>query len=231
MQGRKVNVPILMYHYVEPWPNNASLVRRGLTVRPENFAAQMQYLHDNGFETVGLTEVLLALTRDTPLPPKPIVITFDDGYAGLMANALPVLQQYHYTATVFVITEFMDFNRPEYLSWDDAKKLRAAGWEIEPHTKSHEELNGKSRDLQIYQMLGAMQTIEANLGYMPRFFCYPAGKYDALTIELAKELNLWGGVITVQGRDHTFADRYTWTRQRVDGQGDMKAFINLVRSP
>lgn len=226
--GRRVRVPILMYHYVEPWPADASDMRRGLTVRPEDFAAQLDYLAGKGYQPVGLDQVAQALALGRPLPERAVVLTFDDGYRTLLDHALPIAQQRGFPGTVFVITELIDRGLPAYLTWDQARRLAGLGWAIAPHSKTHAELPGRGRDFQLYEMLGSLQTIEANLGVRPRFFCYPAGKYDAVTLQLAAELELWGAVTTRPGRVHTFADRFTWTRVRVDGRGTLRDFINAV---
>jgi peptidoglycan/xylan/chitin deacetylase (PgdA/CDA1 family) len=225
---RRVRLPILMYHYVEPWPADASNIRKSLTVRPEDFAAQMAYLHDQGYVTVSLYELMTALTVGTPLPEKAVILTFDDGYRSLMDYAVPEMNPYGYAGTVFVITELMDREFDAYLTWPQAEALYAQGWKIEPHTKTHDELAGEDRDFQLYQMLGSMQTVEAHIGVMPRFFCYPAGKYDDVTLRLAHELNLWGAVTTTLSRWHTLADQYTLSRVRIDGQGTLENFITSL---
>lgn len=222
---RRLRLPILMYHYIEPWPAEVSEIRKNLTVRPEDFAAQMAYLHDQGYATVSLYDLMQALIVGTPLPEKAVVLTFDDGYRSLMEYAVPEMQRYGYTGTVFVITELMDREFDAYLTWPQAEALYAQGWRIEPHTKTHDELAGQSRDFQLYQMLGSMQTVQAHIGVMPRFFCYPVGKYDDLTLQLAQELNLWGAVTTEPGRWHTLADQFTLSRVRMDGQGTLDNFV------
>jgi peptidoglycan/xylan/chitin deacetylase (PgdA/CDA1 family) len=225
---RTVRLPILMYHYIEPWPADADIYRQSLTVKPEDFAAQMQYLHDNGYAVVDLYALAEALALGAPLPEKAVALTFDDGYRTLMDHAVPVMERFGFTGTVFVITEFADLDQPRYLNWPQLKALHAAGWDIEPHTKTHLELAGEPRDLQLYQMLGAIETIAANVGVRPRFMCYPAGRYDAVTLQLAEAMNLWGGVITVNGRRHGFGDRFAWTRVRVDGRYGLDNFIYAV---
>lgn len=217
-----------MYHYIEPWPAGADELRRGLTVRPEDFAAQLDYLAAHGYRAVSLQDLAEALTLGRPLPERAVVLTFDDGYRTLLDQALPIAQAHGFTGTVFVITELIDRGFPAYLSWDQARALAGLGWQIEPHTKTHPELAGRSRAKQLYEMLGSIETIEANLGARPRFFCYPSGKYDATTLQLADELQLWGAVTTRPGREHTFADRFTWTRVRVDGRGSLRDFIAAV---
>jgi peptidoglycan/xylan/chitin deacetylase (PgdA/CDA1 family) len=225
-ETRPVRLPILMYHYVEPWPSDPDQLRQGLTVRTEDFAAQMAYLHDHGYVTVSLYDLADAMALGKPLPEKAVVLTFDDGYRSLMDQVLPVLQPYGYTGTVFVITQFMDDDMPAYLTWPQAEALYAQGWKIEPHTKTHEQLAARDRDFQLYQMLGSVQTVQAHIGSQPRFFAYPSGKYDDLTLELARELNLWGAVTVEFGREHRWNDRYEITRVRISGTAGLSDFVN-----
>ncbi|MGH2522703.1 MAG: polysaccharide deacetylase family protein [Anaerolineales bacterium] len=226
--NRQVRLPILLYHYVEPWPADADALRQGLTVRPENFAAQMQYLHDHGYVTVSLYDLIYALALGWPLPEKAVVLTFDDGYRTLVDYALPAMQPYGYTGTVFVITELMDGEFPQYLTWPQAEGLYARGWKIEPHTKTHDELAGRDWDFQLYQMLGSIQTVQAHIGATPRFFACPSGRCDALTHQLARELHLWGVMTAGFGRVHTFDGRYTFARVRVDGRAALQDFVNAL---
>jgi peptidoglycan/xylan/chitin deacetylase (PgdA/CDA1 family) len=85
-------------------------------------------------------------------------------------------------------------------------------------------LAGRDRAFQLYQMLGSIQTVAAHIGVEPRFLCYPSGKYDDTTLQLARELNLWGAVTVDFGRTHTLKDRYTLSRVRVSGQEKMSEF-------
>jgi peptidoglycan/xylan/chitin deacetylase (PgdA/CDA1 family) len=219
-----------MYHYVEPWPAKANEIRKNLTVRPEDFTAQMEYLHQHGYITVSLYDLVYALAQGRSLPPKAVIVTFDDGYRSLPQYAVPVMEAYGYTGTIFVIADFMDSGFDAYLTWPEAEKLYTQGWKIEPHSKSHEQLAGRDRAFQLYQMLGAVQTVAAHIGVQPRFFCYPSGEYDALTLQLAHELNLWGGVTVEFGRTHTLATLYTLRRVRVSGQETLQEFVNGLGS-
>jgi peptidoglycan/xylan/chitin deacetylase (PgdA/CDA1 family) len=226
--GRRVRLPILMYHYIEPWPPGADELRQGLTVRPEDFAAQMAYLHTQGYVTLSLYDLIAALARGVPVPERAVVLTFDDGYRSLMDYAVPALQPYGYTGTVFVITQLMDEGFPQYLTWPQAESLYAQGWKIEPHTKTHDQLAGRGRDFQLYQMLGAMQTVAAHIGATPRFFAYPSGDYDELSVQLAQEMHLWGAVTVNIGRTHEFDNRFLLHRVRVSGLGSLSDFVNAL---
>lgn len=227
---RQLRLPILMYHYVEPWPANASLLRKALTVQPADFAAQMAYLYAQGYVTVSLYDLMATLALGQPLPNRAVVLTFDDGYRTLMDYAAPTLKPYGYTGTVFVITQLMDENFAQYLTWPQAESLYAAGWKIEPHTKTHPILAGHDRNYQLYEMLGAVQTVQAHIGTAPRFFAYPYGKWDALTIELAKEMNLWAAVTELPGAVHDYADRYTLHRVRINGTITLPDFIRTIKA-
>ena len=221
---RQAPLPILMYHYVEPWPPGPDELRQGLTVRPDDFAAQLAYLHAEGYVTVSLYDLVDALAVGRPLPEKAVVITFDDGYRSLMDYAVPMMQPYGYTGAVFVITQLMDEDFPQYLTWAQAESLYAQGWMIEPHTKTHEQLAGRGREFQLYQMLGSLQTVEAHIGRTPRFFAYPSGEYDDLSVQIARELRLWGAVTTQYGLVHTLGSLYTLARVRVSGTGTLDEF-------
>jgi peptidoglycan/xylan/chitin deacetylase (PgdA/CDA1 family) len=228
--SRKVRLPILMYHYVEPWPANASALRQRLTVQPADFAAQMAYLHSQGYVTVSLYDLMAALALGRPLPDRAVVLTFDDGYRTLTDYAVPALNLYGYAGTIFVITQLMDENSLQYLTWPQAEALYAAGWKIEPHTKTHASLAGRDRDYQLYEMLGSVQTVQAHIGTAPRFFAYPYGKWDATTIELARQMHLWAAVTELPGAVHDYADRYTLHRVRINGTITMQDFIRTVKA-
>jgi peptidoglycan/xylan/chitin deacetylase (PgdA/CDA1 family) len=226
--SRQVRLPILMYHYVEPWPEGADELRQRLTVRPEDFAAQMAYLHAQGYACLSLYDLIEALASGRQLPDRAVVLTFDDGYRGLYDHARPVMQQYGFAGTVFVITQLMDEGFPQYLTWEQAEALYAQGWKIEPHTKTHHNLKGRGRDFQLYQMLGSMLTVEAHIGTTPRFFAYPSGQHDELSVQLAEELHLWGAVTTEYGRWHTHGQRFTTRRVRVAGTNTLADFVALL---
>ena len=140
---------------------------------PRPFIAIAQWLRERGFETVSLYDMQNALAFGQPLPAKPIVISFDDGYRGVYDFAFPVMRAHGYTGTLFLPTELIDKQEPDYINWQMAEELARAGWKIEPHTKSHVELPGQPHNYILYQALGSMETIRAHVGYQPRYFCYP----------------------------------------------------------
>jgi peptidoglycan/xylan/chitin deacetylase (PgdA/CDA1 family) len=223
-----VRVPILMYHYISEPPEDADEYRTDLSVPPDQFRQQMQYLADHGFTTIDFYDLALATTARGTLPEKPVILTFDDGYLDNYEHAFPILQEFGFEGTFFVVTEFVDFNRPGYMTWEMIKEMSAAGMRIEPHSKTHADLSGQSRDTLIWEILGSQQTIEAHIGYTPRFFCYPGGRYDEDTIAILQELDFWGAVTTAGGKWHGHADRYEWSRLRMRYTTDLPTFAVFV---
>ena len=112
---RRIRVPILMYHYLSAPPPGADAVRRSLSVSPETFAEHLRYLKEAGYETISLADLALALQIGHPLPERPIVITFDDGYRDNYTQAFPLLRAQGYTATFFLVTGPIDEGNEDYM--------------------------------------------------------------------------------------------------------------------
>ncbi len=223
-----LQVPILMYHYISVPPADADIYRTDLSVAPENFRAQLQYLADSGYQTVDLYDLTLAITAKRDLPPKPVIITMDDGYRDNYDNAFPLLKEFGMQATFFVVTQFIDEGREDYMTWDMVKEMAAAGMRIEPHSKTHPDLSGQPYDYVLYEILSAQQTIAAQIGYTPRYFCFPGGRYDATTIQVLQDMDMWGAVTTQGGMYHGFDNRYEWSRLRMRYTTGMGEFAQMV---
>ncbi len=214
---REVDVPILMYHYISEPPPDADSIRRGLSVTPAQFEEHLRYLKENGYRTISLYQLLLHLTHGEPLPEKPIILTFDDGYRDNFENAFPLLQEYGFKATFFLITNFIDEGRPLYMTWDQVKTMAQAGHEIGAHSRDHPDLRGKDIDFLVWQILGAKEAIQNGAGITPRFFSYPSGKYDENTIAVLKSAHYWGAVTIHQGVHQSSDSLFELQRIRVHG--------------
>ncbi|MCS7179166.1 MAG: polysaccharide deacetylase family protein [Anaerolineae bacterium] len=221
-------VPILMYHYVEDLPPHADRIRRDLTVRPEMFEAQLQYLAQAGYQTITLTDLYLHLTEGRPLPEKPVILTFDDGYRDAYTVVFPLLQKYGFVGTFFVLATPADYGSPRYLDWGMMKEMADAGMEIQGHGRDHVDLRGRSYEFLVYQILGIKEAVEYHTGRPVRFFCYPSGHYDASVIAVVRSAGYWGAVTTAYGRIHTRENLYTLQRIRIRGSDTLESFIAKV---
>lgn len=227
---RRLRVPILMYHYVSEPPEDADRYRRDLSVTPEQFDRQLRWLRDNGYTVVSLEDLARALRVGTRLPPRPIVLTFDDGYADAYERAFPLLKKHGMTASFFVVTEWIDEGRAGYLTWDQAREMAAAGMSIQSHSRTHPDLSrGCDYDCLVYQVLGSVQTIEAEIGVRPRFFCYPSGRYNGEVMQVLEQVGIVAAVTTHGGTLHVSERPLQLARVRVRGTTDLGDFAWMVR--
>lgn len=223
---RRVRCPILMYHYVSQLPSDADKYRLDLTVLPENFQAHCEYLAENNYRTVTMEQLYGALMRGEKLPPRRVVMTFDDGYADAYTEAFPVLRQFGMTGTFFVVRDFM--GQAGYMTWAQAGEMLAAGMEIENHSVSHIDLRGLDRDTMLYQIGAAADEIQKQLGRRPRFFCYPGGRYDQLAVQVVQETGHLMAVTTADGLIHTSSDLLLMARARVRGSTGVQGLEWLI---
>jgi peptidoglycan/xylan/chitin deacetylase (PgdA/CDA1 family) len=226
--ARSVRLPILMYHYLSVPPPDADRYRIDLSVTPDTFAAHLDAMQQAGYTPISFYTLLAHLNQGAPLPEKPVIITFDDGYRDNYEHALPLLAARGMTATFFIVTDFIDEQRPEYLTWDMVRALYAAGMSVESHGRNHVSLKNKDRDYLIWQALGSMETIQFELGVRPFFVSYPAGEYDDLTIDVFRSAGYWAGVTTVQGATHHSDDLFRMPRVRVRNSTSTDELLRLL---
>ena len=177
-QGRapdSLRVPILVYHNIQSAAEGRAVRGADLTMRPEVFAAQMQYLKDHQIPVVSLGALVEALEGKRSLPPKAVVITFDDGRVNQYHNAVPLLRKLGFTATFFPFTHAMDRN-PRYFTWAQLRELQQAGFTIGSHTSLHVRVD-KMRDAKMHEeVTGSREALQKNLGACAtEYFSYPFG--------------------------------------------------------
>ncbi|MEM7332917.1 MAG: polysaccharide deacetylase family protein [Chloroflexota bacterium] len=223
-----VKVPILMYHYVSIPPEDADVYRTDLSVKPDAFLEQMTYLAENGYNPIDFYDLSRAITNQQELPEKPVILTFDDGYLDNYENAYPILEQFGFKGTFFIVTEFVDFGREEYMSWEMITEMAANGHRFEPHSRTHPDLRNRERPFLIWEMLGPQETLAFHLGYTPRYFSYPSGRYDQAAIDILDELDFWGAVTTQSGKWHGFPKRFEWNRLRVRFNTPLAEFKDMI---
>jgi len=225
---RRIYVPILMYHYVSPLPSNADSIRIDLTVSPDTFREHIQYLRNAGYETISLYQLYNALVAGLPLPPKPVILTFDDGYVDHYEYVFPVLQEFGFTGTFFIITDIADANTPGYLTWAQIREMAGVGMSLESHAKNHVDLAGRDRDFLVYQIIGSLESLEANIGQSAAMFCYPSGRYDETTLTAIEQFPVLLAVTTRYGAYHTTSSRFELPRLRVSNDTDVTALERLL---
>jgi peptidoglycan/xylan/chitin deacetylase (PgdA/CDA1 family) len=184
------SVPVLMYHAVSHEPPPAT---RALSVTPGAFAAQMALLEERGRTPLTAAELGEAWRRGTALPPRPVLITFDDGYEGVHRHALPVLAAHGLSATVFVSTGWLR-GRPgpggapdTMLDWDQVRELAAAGVEIGGHSHSHPQLDQLPEGQLVTEVERCREITAEETGAAPVSFAYPFGYSDRRVRRVVRE--------------------------------------------
>ncbi|MCC7352720.1 MAG: polysaccharide deacetylase family protein [Anaerolineae bacterium] len=226
--AREARVPILMYHYISVPPPGAGAIRRDLSVSPERFEAHLRYLKEAGYQSISLRDLLYHLALGWPLPPKPIILTFDDGYRDNYENAFPLLKSYGFRGTFFLVTDLIDQGLPAYMTWSQIKEMYQAGMEFGAHSRNHPDLRDKPVDYLVWQSLGPSETIAYNLGEQPRFYSYPSGQYDKKAVEVIRSAGYWAGLTVHQGMTHSSQRLYELQRIRIRGAHSAEDLARLL---
>lgn len=213
---RRVRVPILMYHYVGPLPQDADPLRTGLTVRTDEFRDQLTWLRREGYSSISFDQLFAALDEGAPLPDKPVILSFDDGYRDHFTVALPLLLEAGFAGTFFVISERVDAQDPNHLDREQVAAMAAEGMTMESHSRSHRDLAGRDRDTLVFELLGSRETLEAYTGRAPVTVAWPFGSHDALARQVAREAGYRMAVSTRAGVLHSNTGLFDLARIRIN---------------
>ncbi len=220
-------IPILMYHdlgFVDsPW-----------CIPPEQFEAQMAFLHAEGYKAISLTELQEALTKNRPLPQKSVIITFDDGRKGIYAHAWPILQKYGFTATIYIVPSWVEGqNIPAeesyspFLTWAELRELAAAGLEIGSHSSSHKNLSHLNTEELEKEFSDAEAAITKKLQRKVKHLAYPYGIYSEEVLSAAR--SRYETAVTIERGFSKAAGKFA--RQWVMKETSVENFRRLLAPP
>jgi len=240
-------VPVLVYHHFLPEAVAKAYPTSELIVSTEDFTAQMRLLAEGGYHTITTADLAAWLLRGEPLPSKPVLITFDDGYESQYVYALPILKTFNLKATVFIITGDLHEQNPAYsprvlsaLDWHELKAMADSGLiDVEDHTHAmHNAVKGRGAGLSLSDqavlddLALSKRILSTRLDRSaPVAFAYPRGDYDARYIDLVKKsgfqlaFSVAGGPVREGANPFTLhrigVFRHHWLgtfRKMVDGQ-------------
>lgn len=193
-----LNVPILIYHHVQPLAEAQALGHAQLTVDSNIFDEQMNYLVSHGYTTISSDQVVNALLTHQQLPPKSIVVTLDDGYDDFYNYALPIAKKHNVTLDWMIPSGLI--NNPGYMTWDQLKEASQNSLiHIYNHTWSHAALGDASHEKIEQEVMTANNQLEANLGGKVTLFVYPYGSFGPGVIGFLKDHGFVGGISTING--------------------------------
>lgn len=226
--------PILMYHRVAP---EGSEALRRYRVTPKQFENQLRYLAENGYRGLTLEQLGEFLRRRKPIPGNAVCLTFDDGYVDFYEYAWPLLKQYGFPATMFIVTDAAgkrndwdaDYNDPvELMDWDKIVELAKQGLHLGSHSASHPALTALNPDQIAEELLRSRTEMEMRLGIPVRTICYPYGSVDSVVEHLAAAGGYVYGV-TTQDRLTGMSDSpLALPRVEVNGRHSLDEFIRRL---
>jgi peptidoglycan/xylan/chitin deacetylase (PgdA/CDA1 family)/glycosyltransferase involved in cell wall biosynthesis len=190
-----IRLPVLSYHHVGPLRPG---IHPMLTVSPERFARQIEWLVRRGYTSINIEDWLAWCREGRALPSKPVLITFDDAYSDTARYALPALQRHGLTATVFVVTALVGKSN----EWDrragwaalplmDADQIRAwaaRGFAFGSHGRTHSDLTTLDPEQLDREVSGSARELEEIIGKRPSGFAYPYGRYNARVRDCVAEV-------------------------------------------
>jgi peptidoglycan/xylan/chitin deacetylase (PgdA/CDA1 family) len=219
-------VPVLMYHVINPPPSGAPFP--GLYVPADEFAAQMQALKAAGWHAVTMDQLEAYWTRGVPLGPgKPVVLTFDNGYASQYVNALPILKHLGWVGDENIQLSGLPPDQGG-LTDGQVRGLIAAGWELDTQGISHADLIALDSSQLKDQVDNARQILQKRYGVPVNWFCYPSGHYNATVIAAVKAAGYAGSTTVIPGWANPTEDPYRLPRLRVLGGTSPPALLQQI---
>jgi peptidoglycan/xylan/chitin deacetylase (PgdA/CDA1 family) len=224
--GGEAHVPILMYHHIGDLPIDATELQTTWTVTPKNFDAQMQWLARSGFRSISMAQLVAHLKNRQPLPTKPIIISFDDGWEEQFSTAFPIMTRYGLSGTFFVYTQPLDHT--EFMTWAQVQELAAGGMDIQSHSITHPHLRTLTSDVAFKEIADSKAVLEKRLGKPVVAFCYPFGEYSNAIIEMVKRARYESAVTLASGYRQRADELYALHRIRVSYNDTLDDFAKRL---
>lgn len=231
-QSKGDRLPILMYHSISsPPPLVGSQRSQRFQLHPESFSAQLRYLKEHDFYSVTLSDWREAILTQIPLPEKAVLMTFDDGYLDFYTHAWPLLKQYGFSATVFIITDWVgrQLEGAPLMDWQHIAQLQAAGIEVGSHSNSHASLLSLPPAEIMEEGLRSRQQLEQKLGTAVRAFCYPFGDSDSIVRHLIGACGYETGVSLGAKRSSLNENLLNLSRIEIKGTDSLQRFAAKLK--
>lgn len=210
LYGPCVYLPTLMYHHIGEG-------HAGLTVTPKYFQGQLQYLQARSYHVIQMLDLINFFDSGAPLPTKPILLTFDDGYTDFITNVVPLISIFQYPVTLFLPTGLV--NNPGYVTWD---QLNSDFVFVANHTWSHHNMRADAGI--IAKEISTAQTQLEQHGFgSPRVFAFPYGAFGALSEQYLSSNNFKLAFTTQPGSTLCKKKRFELPRVRI-GNAPLSAY-------
>lgn len=173
LSGRGSPIPVLMYHHVEDLGPDATEGKKDWTVSVDAFRSQMAYLEEHGWTSISSTMLAAYLLDGQPLPPRPVMISVDDGNRSFYENGWPIMQETSLRPVMFLVPSFAEYSG--YVNWDEMRSMVAGGAWVGSHSYSHRNLREVPESELAWEMGDSRAILESQLGVTVDGFCFPYG--------------------------------------------------------
>ncbi|HEX4031069.1 MAG TPA: polysaccharide deacetylase family protein [Terracidiphilus sp.] len=235
LSDRGSSIPILMYHNISEDDESGVHGYYRTTTSPRVFAQQMEYLHQEGYQTYSLAQAVAQLGVETGSVAKNVVITFDDGYRDFYRNAFPALSRFGQTATMFLPTAYigersLEFKGKECMTWPEVRELQRYGILFGSHTVNHPQLSSLDRGTIEMELSVSKKTIEEKTGFAVDSFAYPYAfpqsnrDFRDMLRNLLDGAGYRNGVCTMVGRVGRQSEPLFMERLPINGLDDRALF-------
>ena len=196
LYGPCAYVPTLFWHHIENMDQAKAENHAQLTVATDVFQKQMQYLHDKGYSVIPMASLINFFDTGAGLPSKPILLTFDDGYSDFISDALSILKQFGYPATLFLPTGLAE--NPGYVSWSSLNDANSNKILIANHTWSHKSVATDQATIEKEITTADKQLADHGFN-SPKVFAYPYGNSNQFAVSVLAKNNYLLGFTTNPG--------------------------------
>ena len=222
----KKEVPVLCYHHIREAKPGQSETLKSYSVSPESFAEQMKALKDSGYETILPDQLYNYLVYGGKLPPKPVIISFDDTDEEQFTIGAADMKKYGFKGLFFIMT--ISINRPRYMTTEQLKQLADEGNAVEAHTWDHHMVTKyKGLDFDT-QFVKPKKKVEGITGKPAEYFAYPYGLWNKAAIPELKKAGYKMAFILSTKRDST-EPLFTLRRMIVPGQWSTPGMLRAMK--
>ena len=232
------NVHILMYHQIGVFPARPPS-HRAQVCDLNRFRAHLTLLRKKGYHPISLSDAYAGLKGQQALPPKAVVLSFDDGYVDFLRQAAPILKDFSYPAIVYAVTGLLgqtsQWVAPEGLtpqplmSAAELQEVQRLGFEIGSHTHTHLRMKKAAPTLIRQELRDSKAKLEDILGTSVPHFCYPYGSYDLAAIEAVQKAGYLTATTCVRAVARPSDDPLALPRKPVSwGDGAWRLWVKLA---
>ena len=219
-----MKVTILMYHMIA---DSVDKIEAELCRTPEAFRQDMKQINQAGYQVIPLSMVFDGIAGKVDIPEKSVAITFDDGFLCTYENAFPILQEYNYPSSVFIVSgsvnSYNDWGkvfglpRRRMLTSDMIRTMDESGVDIGAHTVNHVWLGKIGKAIATDEIRNSKSTMEDILGHEVPHFAYPFGNWSHTARDAVIEAGFRGACSTMPGRNKKNADPFLLHRTEIKG--------------